>query len=47
MDSRLRGNDINCFFTVIPAKAGMLPSTPIRLLLLTVIPAKADKNPHN
>ena len=61
MDSRLRGNDINCIFdrhsrdsgndaidkalvaatAVIPAEAGMMPSTPIRLSLLTVIPAKA------
>ena len=28
-------------FAVIPAKAGMMPSTPMRLSLLTVIPAKA------
>ena len=41
MDSRLRGNDINCIFSVIPAKAGMMPLTPMRLSLLTVIPAKA------
>ena len=27
--------------TVIPAEAGMMPSTPMRLSLLTVIPAKA------
>ena len=41
MDSRLRGNDINCILAVIPAEAGLMPSTPTRLSLLTVIPAKA------
>ena len=28
MDSRLRGNDINCSFTVIPAKAGIHSAYP-------------------
>ena len=41
MDSRLRGNDGNCVSTVIPAQAGMMQSTPIRLSLPTVIPAQA------
>ena len=41
MDSRLRGNDINCFFAVIPAKAGMIVRTAYARRPPTVIPAKA------
>ena len=37
MPRRRRGRAI----AIIPAEAGMMPSTPMRLSLLTVIPAKA------
>ena len=41
MDSRLRGNSINCVFAVIPAKAGMIVRTVYARRPPTVIPAKA------
>ena len=37
MDSRLRGNDINCIVAVIPAKAGIHTAYPITNAMTRII----------